>query len=117
MTNVAAQSSSPCRHAVAAQCCVEGDRRGDGQKNSELADRLKAEVADLKNALPAAEEKRVRSRPSSRTRLSRIPNTPLDDVPVRRGRKRPNVVTRVVGAKPGWNHKPLEHFEIGEALD
>lgn len=26
------------------------------QKNSELADRLKAEVADLKNALPAAEE-------------------------------------------------------------
>jgi seryl-tRNA synthetase len=25
-------------------------------------------------------------------------------------------VTRVVGAKPGWNHKPLEHFEIGEAL-
>lgn len=85
------------------------------QKNSELADRLKAEVADLKNALPAAEEESRRIEAELSDALSRIPNTPLADVPVGADESA-NVVTRVVGAKPGWNHKPLEHFEIGEAL-
>lgn len=85
------------------------------QNNSELADRLKAEVADLKNALPAAEEESRRIEAELSDALSRIPNTPLADVPVGADESA-NVVTRVVGAKPGWNHKPLEHFEIGEAL-
>jgi seryl-tRNA synthetase len=70
------------------------------QKNSELADRLKAEVAEIKTSLPAAEEEEREL---------------TDDVPVGKD-EHDNVVTRIVGEKPRWNHAAKEHFEIGEAL-
>ncbi|AFL52130.1 seryl-tRNA synthetase [Sinorhizobium fredii] len=85
------------------------------QKNSELAEKIKAEVAELKDALPAAEEESRQIEAELTDILSRIPNVPLDDVPVGPDESG-NVVKGVVGAKPTWNHKPLEHFEIGEAL-
>ncbi|OAP34521.1 serine--tRNA ligase [Sinorhizobium glycinis] len=85
------------------------------QKNSELAEKLKSEVAELKDALPAAEEESRRIEAELTDILSRIPNVPLEDVPVGPDESG-NVVKRVVGAKPTWNHRPLEHFEIGEAL-
>jgi seryl-tRNA synthetase len=56
------------------------------QKNSELAEKLKAEVAELKNALPAAEDESRRREAELSDALSRIPNIPLDDVPVRQFR-------------------------------
>ena len=85
------------------------------QKNAELAEKLKAEVADLKNAMPALEEDSRKIEAELNDALSRIPNIPLDDVPVGAD-ETGNVVKTVVGKKPSWNHQPREHFEIGEAL-
>lgn len=85
------------------------------QKNGELAEKLKAEVAELKTLLPAVEEEDRQLTAELSDALSRIPNIPFDDVPVGRD-EHDNVVTRTVGEKPRWNHAPKEHFEIGEAL-
>lgn len=85
------------------------------QKNAELAEKLKAEVAELKNAMPALEEDSRKVESELNDALSRIPNIPLEDVPVGED-ETGNVVKRVVGNKPTWNHQPREHFEIGEAL-
>lgn len=85
------------------------------QKNSELAEKLKAEVADLKVLLPSAEEDERQATEELNDALSRIPNVPHDDVPVGKD-EHDNAVARIVGEKPRWNHTPKEHFEIGEAL-
>ncbi|MGO8368978.1 serine--tRNA ligase [Rhizobium ruizarguesonis] len=85
------------------------------QKNSELAEKLKAEVAEFKTLLPAVEEEDRQLTAELNDALSRIPNIPFDDVPVGKD-EHDNVVTRTVGEKPRWNHTPKEHFEIGEAL-
>ncbi|QEE47637.1 serine--tRNA ligase [Rhizobium sp. WL3] len=85
------------------------------QKNMELAEKLKVEVASLKDTLPAAEEEERQLTSELNDALSRIPNIPHDDVPVGKD-EHDNVVARVVGEKPTWNHKPLEHYEIGENL-
>jgi seryl-tRNA synthetase len=84
-------------------------------KNTELAEKLKAEVADLKTTMPAMEEEERQLNFELTDALARIPNIPLDDVPVGAD-EGDNVVKRMVGDKPTWNHKPLEHFEIGEKL-
>ncbi|MGR6430959.1 serine--tRNA ligase [Rhizobium sp. PAMB 3174] len=84
-------------------------------KNMELAEKLKAEVADLKTTMPALEEEERQLNFELNDALARIPNIPLDDVPVGAD-ENDNVVKRMVGDKPMWNHKPLEHFEIGEKL-
>ncbi|WP_432347652.1 serine--tRNA ligase [Shinella yambaruensis] len=84
-------------------------------KNAELADRLKAEVSAIKDQLPAAEEEERQVTAELNDALSRIPNIPLDDVPVGTD-ETGNVEKLKWGSKPGWNHKALEHYEIGEAL-
>ncbi|UVC10851.1 serine--tRNA ligase [Rhizobium sp. TH2] len=86
-----------------------------GQKNSELAERLKAEVAEIKTSLPAAEDEERKLSAELTDTLSRIPNIPAADVPDGKD-EHGNVETRRSGEKPMWNHKPLEHYEIGEAL-
>lgn len=80
-----------------------------------LAEKLKAEVSAIKDQLPAAEEEERQVTAELNDALSRIPNIPLDDVPVGSD-EAGNVETRKWGNKPGWNHKALEHFDIGEAL-
>ncbi|WP_019566159.1 serine--tRNA ligase [Agrobacterium sp. 10MFCol1.1] len=85
------------------------------QKNMELAEKLKAEVADIKENMPRAEEEDRQVTAELNDALSRLPNMPFDDVPDGKD-EHDNVVTRVVGQKPGWNHEAKEHFEIGEAL-
>jgi len=85
------------------------------QKNAELAERLKAEVAGLKDSMPAAEQEEREAVAALDDALSRIPNIPLEDVPVGKD-EHDNVVKHVVGEKPRWNHSAKEHFEIGEAL-
>ena len=84
-------------------------------KDMALAEKLKAEVADLKTSLPVAEEEERQVSAELTDALSRIPNIPLDAVPVGKD-EHDNVVLRTVGARPTWNHSPKEHFEIGEAL-
>ncbi|KQS88414.1 MULTISPECIES: serine--tRNA ligase [unclassified Rhizobium] len=85
------------------------------QKNSDLAETLKAEVAELKTTMPALEEESRQTDAALADALSTIPNIPLDDVPVGSD-EHGNVVKHSHGQKPGWNHKPKEHFEIGEEL-
>lgn len=85
------------------------------QKDTALAEKLKAEVAEIKTQLPAAEEEERRVTAELTDALSRIPNIPLDDVPVGAD-ENDNVEKHKWGQKPSWNHKPLEHYEIGEAL-
>ncbi|WP_174020335.1 serine--tRNA ligase [Agrobacterium fabrum] len=85
------------------------------QKNMELAEKLKAEVADIKENMPRAEEEDRQVSAELNDALSRLPNMPFDDVPDGKD-EHDNVVTRVTGQKPGWNHATKEHFEIGEAL-
>ncbi|EUB95964.1 Seryl-tRNA synthetase [Rhizobium sp. CF080] len=86
-----------------------------GQKNSELAEKLKAEVATIKETMPVAEQEERDAVAALDDALSRIPNIPLDDVPVGKD-EHDNVVKHVVGEKPRWNHAAKEHYEIGEAL-
>ncbi|MDE1158847.1 MAG: serine--tRNA ligase [Neorhizobium sp.] len=85
------------------------------QKNSELAEKLKAEVAEIKDTMPAAEQQEREAVAALDDALSRLPNIPLDDVPVGKD-EHDNVVKRTVGEKPRWNHPAKEHYEIGEAL-
>ena len=85
------------------------------QKNAELAEKLKSEVAEIKVSMPAAEEEERQVSAELTDALSRIPNIPLADVPVGDD-EHGNVVKHVVGEKPTWNHAPKEHYEIGEAL-
>ena len=85
------------------------------QKNADLAEKLKSEVSSLKDAMPAAEQEERDAIAALDDALSRIPNIPLEDVPVGKD-EHDNLVKRVVGQKPGWNHAAKEHFEIGEAL-
>ena len=84
-------------------------------KNSELAETLKTEVSAIKDQLPAAEEEERQVTAELNDALSRIPNIPLDDVPVGTD-EAGNVEKLKWGSKPGWNHKAQEHYEIGEAL-
>lgn len=84
-------------------------------KDAALADRLKAEVAEIKTTMPATEDESRTADAELADALSRIPNIPLDDVPVGLDEEA-NVVARTVGQKPGWNHPAKEHYEIGEAL-
>jgi seryl-tRNA synthetase len=86
-----------------------------GQKNTELAEKLKAEVAAIKAELPAAEEEERRLSAELSDQLSRIPNIPAVDVPDGRD-EHDNVLKRTIGEKPVWSHPPKEHYEIGEAL-
>ncbi len=84
-------------------------------KNTELAEKLKTEVSAIKDLLPAAEEEERQVTADLTDQLSRIPNIPFDDVPVGSD-ETGNVEKLQWGSKPGWNHKALEHYEIGEAL-
>jgi len=87
-----------------------------GRKDVETAERLKAEVAEIKGALQAAEDEARALDDRLQAALAALPNVPANDVPVGADETE-NVEIRRVGARPGWNHNALEHFEIGEALD
>jgi len=79
-----------------------------------LADRLKAEVAELKGFVQEGEAEERRLDAELRDALARVPNVPLEDVPVGAD-ENDNVEIRKVG-KPVHHNWSKEHFEIGEAL-
>src|SRR6516165_9034851 len=84
-------------------------------KDTARADALKAEMADLKAALPALEDEERQAIAALDKALSEISNTPLDDVPYGKD-ENDNPELRAVDEKPVFSFKPKEHFEIGEAL-
>ncbi|CAH1678633.1 serine--tRNA ligase [Hyphomicrobiales bacterium] len=92
-----------------------------GAKDVALADRLKAEVAALKEEQPALEAEEKAAKEALDEKLAAIPNTPFEDVP-EGADEHGNVVSHVHGVMPeergllkGVND-PRQHFELGEAL-
>ncbi|MFZ1814193.1 MAG: serine--tRNA ligase [Rhizobiaceae bacterium] len=84
-------------------------------KDADLAERLKAEVSQLKDTIQAG-EKTERDLVEQLTRaLEVIPNIPLDDVPVGSD-EHGNVLYRTHGEKRELGFAPKEHYELGEAL-
>lgn len=86
-----------------------------GAGETEKAEVLKAEVGELKAFLAEAEETERTLDAALNDALARIPNVPLDDVPVGADEDA-NVELRQTGEKRQFNFQPKEHFELGEAL-
>jgi seryl-tRNA synthetase len=87
-------------------------------KDTARADKLMAEVAELKNGIAKLEADAKKfddelNGPSGV--LATIPNTPLDDVPDGTDAGG-NVEYRQHGKKRDYAFKPKQHFELGEAL-
>jgi seryl-tRNA synthetase len=81
----------------------------------ELAERLKAEVADIKSFVQNGEATERDLDRKMTDALAVLPNIPLDDVPLGRDENDNVEVRRVGDPKPKGNWT-REHFEIGEAL-
>jgi seryl-tRNA synthetase len=90
---------------------------GDAKKakDDDKANKLMAEVAELKTALPAMEEEQNSLGDELDKELAQIPNVPLDDVPDGTDASG-NVERHVAGKKRDYAFKPKQHFELGEAL-
>ncbi|MBB6260074.1 seryl-tRNA synthetase [Paenochrobactrum gallinarii] len=84
-------------------------------KDMETAEKLKAEVGELKNFLSEAEEEERRLNQELTTALSTLPNIPLESVPLGQD-ENDNVEIRRVGSQKNFAFDPKEHFEIGENL-
>ena len=86
-----------------------------GKKDMALADKLKAEVASLKDQITSGEEQERVLGKELQDALSVIPNIPLPSVPDGKD-EHSNVEVRRWGVKPEYNYTPLQHFDIGEGL-
>ncbi len=86
-----------------------------GAKDMALADSLKAEVSALKDRMSAIEVEERSAAKELDDLLASLPNVPNEHIPDGKD-EHDNVEIRSVGEKPRMNFKPLEHFEIGEAL-
>lgn len=92
-----------------------------GAKDVALAEKLKAEVAALKEEQPGLEAQERAAKEALDEKLAAIPNTPFEDVPDGAD-EHDNVLLHAHGVKPeergllkGVN-EPKQHFELGEAL-
>ncbi len=88
-----------------------------GRKDAATAERLKAEVAQLKVDFALLEAGERDSTAALNEALSEIPNLPLEDVPVGKD-EHGNVEVRRFGVLPAFpeGFVPKEHFVLGEAL-
>ena len=85
------------------------------KKDEAAAQKLMAEVNELKTTLPALEAEQKKYGDELDKELAQIPNLPADDVPEGADEKG-NVEHHVVGKKRDYAFKPKQHFELGEAL-
>ncbi len=81
----------------------------------ETAQKLMAEVAALKSAIPALEAEERKLSKDLEDALTQIPNLPLDTVPDGKDESG-NVEHHHFGAKRHYGFAPKQHFELGEAL-
>ena len=86
-----------------------------GAKNLELAEKLKAEVAAIKESMQASTDAELVLGKELRDTLAAIPNLPLDDVPIGADES-DNVFKHASGQKPEFSFEPKEHYELGENL-
>ncbi|MGN6462307.1 MAG: serine--tRNA ligase [Pseudolabrys sp.] len=85
------------------------------KKDETTAQKLMAEVAELKTSIPALETQEKDASETLTRELAQIPNAPLDDVPEGTD-EHGNVEYRRWGAKRDYAFTPKQHFELGEAL-
>ncbi len=79
------------------------------------ADELLAEVAAIKEEIPALETKEAELEREINTHLISIPNI-LDDAVPDGADEQDNEVLRSVGEKPAFSFTPRDHVDIGEGL-
>jgi seryl-tRNA synthetase len=84
-------------------------------KNEAKAKDLMAEVAALKESLPAMEADEKKASKQLDDALAEIPNLPLDDVPDGKDAD-DNVEHHRFGALRNYAFVPKQHFDLGEAL-
>jgi seryl-tRNA synthetase len=85
------------------------------KKDEAAAQKLMAEVNELKVALPALEAEQKKLGDELDKELAQIPNLPLDEVPDGTDASG-NVEHHASGKKRDYAFKPKQHFELGEAL-
>jgi seryl-tRNA synthetase len=90
---------------------------GAAKKNKDeaAAQALMAEVAALKDTMPALEAEEKKYSTELNTVLAAIPNLPGDDVPTGKDETE-NVEHHHFGAKRNYPFVPKQHFELGEQL-
>ena len=86
-----------------------------GQGDTETAEALKAEVAELKTSMPALEEEERGIGEELDALLAALPNIPAADVPPGEDESG-NVQVSAWGEKPAFAFTPQEHADIGPAL-
>jgi seryl-tRNA synthetase len=89
--------------------------KAKAQKDETTAQRLMAEVADLKAFIQSGEATERTIAAELEEALAVIPNVPFDDVPIGED-EHGNVELRKIGTPRQFNYAPKQHFEIGEAL-
>ncbi len=112
------------RRAVATRMQEAQSRRNEaskaigkamGQGDSETAEALKAEVAELKQTLPQLEDEERELGAKLQDMLSRLPNIPLPDVP-EGADEDANVEVSRWGTPREFAFEPREHADLGPAL-
>ncbi len=86
-----------------------------GQGDTEKADALKAEVAEIKQTMPQVEEEERALGAELEAALAVIPNLPADDVPQGED-EADNVEISSWGDKPSFDFEPKEHADFAPAL-
>jgi seryl-tRNA synthetase len=85
------------------------------KKDEATAQALMAEVATLKETMPALDKEQAEFGAALDKELAQIPNMPLDEVPDGAD-EHGNVEKHKFGAKREYSFKPKEHFDLGAAL-
>ncbi|MCB2058969.1 MAG: serine--tRNA ligase [Novosphingobium sp.] len=112
------------RRAVATRMQEAQNRRNEaskaigkamGQGDTETAEALKAEVAELKQTLPELEGQERELGAKLQDELSRLPNLPLDEVPDGEDESA-NVEISTWGTRREFTFEPREHADLGPPL-
>src|SRR3954447_15297665 len=90
---------------------------GAAKKNKDeaAAQKLMAEVADLKDLMPVLEAEEKAASKELEAALATIPNLPSAEVPDGKD-EHDNVEHHHFGAKRNYSFQPKQHFELGEQL-
>jgi seryl-tRNA synthetase len=90
---------------------------GAAKKNKDeaAAQKLMAEVADLKDVMPVLEAEEKAASKELEAVLATIPNLPAADVPDGKD-EHDNVEHHHFGVKRNYSFQPKQHFELGEQL-
>jgi seryl-tRNA synthetase len=110
-TGIAKLEQAQARRNAASKEIAEAKRA----KNDAGARALMAEVAELKNTIPALEADEKQASSELQELLAQIPNLPADDVPEGVD-EHGNVEHHKFGAMRNYTFAPKQHFELGEAL-